>query len=67
VDGKRIAGCFKLNSSGSAPSISATCAWKPTVMGRHTITSAHVPTDNSYSSGTLVAPAIHVLRRTTTR
>lgn len=67
VDGKRIAGCFKLSSTGSGSSISATCAWKPTVMGRHTITIAHVPTDNSYSSGTLVAPAIYVLRRTTTR
>lgn len=67
IDGKRIAGCLKLSSTGSGSSISATCAWKPTVMGRHTITIQHVPTDNSYSSGSLVAPAIHVLRRTTTR
>jgi len=67
INGKRIAGCYKLNSSGSAPNISATCSWKPTVMGRHIITVQQTPTVNSYANGTLVSELIQVIRRTTLR
>jgi hypothetical protein len=67
INGKRIAGCYKLNSSGSAPNISATCNWKPTVMGRYIITVQQTPTDNSYANGTLVSQSIQVIKRTTLR
>jgi hypothetical protein len=67
VDGKRIAGCLKLNSSGASPNISSSCTWKPTVMGRHFITVQHVPTDNSYANGSLTSTAIQVVKRNTTR
>lgn len=67
INNKRISGCYKLNSSGSAPNISATCSWKPTVMGRHIITVQQTPSDNSYSNGTLVSSLIQVLRRTNQR
>jgi len=67
LNGKRIAGCYKVNSSGSAPNISATCNWKPTVMGRHIITVQQTPTDNAYANGTLVSQLIQVIKRTTLR
>lgn len=67
INGKRIAGCYKLNSSGSAPSISATCSWKPTVIGRHIITVQQTPSDNSYANGILVSQPIQVIKRTTLR
>lgn len=67
VGGKRIAGCYKIYSSGVAPSITASCNWKPTVMGRHKITIQHQPSDNSYSSGTFTSSEIQVVKRVTIR
>ena len=67
VGGKRIAGCYKINSSGVAPSITATCNWKPTVMGQHKITVKHQPNDNSYSSGSFTSSEIQVIKRVTIR
>jgi hypothetical protein len=67
IDGKRIASCYKVASTGTSPSISATCTWKPTVSGRRIITIQHIPTDNSYANGTFAATAIQVVKRTTLR
>lgn len=67
INGKRITGCYKINSAGSAPNISATCSWKPTVMGFHTITVQQTPTDGAYANGTLVSEKIQVIKRTTLR
>jgi hypothetical protein len=67
INGKRISGCYKINSSGSAPNLLASCTWKPTVMGRHIITVQQTPTDNAYANGTLVSQVIQVIKRTTLR
>ncbi|MFM6941560.1 MAG: fibronectin type III domain-containing protein [Candidatus Planktophila sp.] len=67
INNKRIAGCLKISSAGSAPNITATCIWEPTVMGRHLITVQESPTDNSYANGVLISQPLQVVKRTTLR
>lgn len=67
INSKRIPGCFKSNTSGSAPNILASCNWKPSVSGRSLITVQSLPTDGAYASSTLTAPLLHVLNRSTRR
>lgn len=67
VDGKKIAGCIKVSSSGSSPTISATCSWKPAVMGRHFLTAENMPADNAYATGFLNSSPFFVQKRTNTR
>ena len=67
ANGKRIAGCYRVTSSGIAPSLTASCAWKPTVMSRQTITVVAAPIDNSYANGNLTSSPVQVVRRTNQR
>ncbi len=67
VNGKRIVGCFKLSTSGSTPTITATCNWKPAVMGRNLITVQHIPSDNSYLAGSFTSSGIQVVKRSNIR
>jgi hypothetical protein len=38
LNGKRIAGCLSQATSGSAPTYSASCTWRPTIQGTQQIT-----------------------------
>lgn len=67
INNKRIPGCLKSSSSGSAPNITTTCNWKPAVTGRNVVSVQVVPNDNTYASSTLTSPFVHVLNRTTRR
>ncbi|CAB4739148.1 unannotated protein [freshwater metagenome] len=67
ANGKRIASCIKVSSSGVSPNIIAACNWRPSVMGRNIISVQHFPTDNSYSNGTFQSSALLVVPRTTRR
>ena len=67
VDGKRVASCLSVATTGSYPNFTATCNWKPTVGGRHLVIASFTPFDSSFSSGTTNASAVLVLKRTTTR
>jgi hypothetical protein len=67
ANGKRIAGCYRVTSSGIAPNVTASCAWKPTVMNRQTITVVAAPIDSSYANGNLTSSPIQVVRRTNQR
>lgn len=67
VNGKRIAGCIKISSSGVSPNIIAVCSWKPSVLGVNVITVQHVPTNNSYANGSLQSGPLLVVPRTTKR
>ncbi len=67
ANGKRIAQCIKLNSSGVSPNITVICPWKPAVRGAQLITIQHVPTDNSYANATFQSSPLFVLTRTTKR
>ena len=67
ANGKRIAGCISVRSTGSAPAITANCTWKPTVTGRVVIIAKLTPTANGYAVATSERLSTWVLKRTTIR
>jgi serralysin len=67
VGGKRITKCLARTTTGSYPTLTATCSWRPAVTGRQVITARLTPTDNTFSASTSVRSEVFVLRRTTTR
>lgn len=50
VNGKRIGNCLSRATTGSYPTVSGTCSWKPAVTGRNFVTVHVTPTDNSFST-----------------
>ena len=68
ADGKAIAGCLNKATTGSSPSFTATCSWKPTVM-KQVVLSARVTPSTLTSSSITTSPAtnVFVVKRTTTR
>ena len=67
VGGKRIANCLSRSTTGSYPTFTATCTWKPAVTGRQFLTATLTPTDNTFSSSTSARSEFWVLKRATTR
>jgi len=67
MDGKRIAKCLSVATSGSYPSVSATCAWLPTVGNKHFISATLTPNDNSFSTSDSTKVEVFVRKRTTRR
>lgn len=67
INGKRVAGCIRVSTTGSYPSLTATCNWKPTFTGRQSISAQLNPSDNSFSEITSAPQAIFVLKRSTIR
>jgi hypothetical protein len=67
VNGKRIANCQAVSTTGSAPSLTATCAWKPSTTGRTAINAILNPTSGQYLAVTSSALNTFVVRRTNSR
>ncbi len=67
LGGKRIAGCLSKSATGSYPSFSATCTWKPPVTGRQILTAQITPTSNTFSAATSASTEVRVLKRAGTR
>ena len=67
VGGKRIANCLSRSTTGSYPTFTATCTWKPAVTGRQFLTATLTPTDNTFSSSTSARSEFWILKRATTR
>lgn len=67
VNGKRVPNCQAVSTTGLAPALSATCAWKPNVSGRMAITATLNPTSNQYLTVTSSTLNTYVVRRTNTR
>ena len=67
LGGKRIAGCLAKSTSGSYPTHTATCTWKPPVTGRQILTAQITPTDNTFSAATSVSTEVRVLKRAVSR
>ena len=67
VGGKRISTCLSRATTGSYPSFTATCSWKPPVMGRQILTARITPTDLTFSASTSAGAEVRVLRRTNSR
>lgn len=67
LNGKRIANCLAVSTSGSGSSYTATCNWRPSVTGRQSITATLTPTSNTFSAVTSPALSTWVSKRTTRR
>jgi hypothetical protein len=65
--GKRIPACLARPTSGTYPNYTATCQWKPPVIGFQNLTAELTPTDNTFSRSTSAVGSFWVIRRTTTR
>jgi hypothetical protein len=65
--GKRIPACLARPTSGTYPNYTATCQWKPPVIGFQNLTAELTPSDNTFSRSTSAVGSFWVLRRTTTR
>lgn len=64
---KRIPGCNSRVTSGSSPSFTATCNWKPSVHGFQKITAKLTPALNGASSPTSTPLSVFVNRRISAR
>jgi len=67
IYGKRIPGCIRVATTGSSPSIAATCAWKPMSSRMGNVSVLATPTDGSYSSSTYSSAPVNIGRRSGTR
>ena len=67
VGGKRISNCLARSTTGSSPSFSATCSWKPPVTGRQSLTARITPTNSSFTTATSETTSIWVVRRSNPR
>ena len=67
VGDKRITNCLARTTSGSYPTFTATCSWRPPVTGRQFLTARVRPTDNTFSTATSPRSEVFVLRRGTLR
>ena len=67
IDGKRIPGCLAVSTSGSAPSITATCTWKPAVTGNRDVHATLTPSDGTTSAVTSGKTLLPVRKRVNIR
>ena len=67
IDGKRISTCLSVATTGSWPTYTATCNWKPTVQGNRVMTAYVTPSDGT-TAGISTSPIkIVVIGRKTKR
>lgn len=66
-DNKKIPNCLAVSTTGSAPNLTATCTFKPSIQGAHTISARLTPTNSGFSASTSPALAVNVGRRSNTR
>lgn len=67
MDGRRIANCLAVPTTGTYPSYSATCSWKPTSTNRHTVYVTFTPYGANFSSISTTPREVFVYKRATTR
>lgn len=67
ANGKRIPNCQFTATTGTAPSLVATCPWKPSTSGRTALTATLTPSSNLILGATSTTLNTFVVRRTNTR
>jgi hypothetical protein len=67
ANGKRIPNCLAVRTTGTYPSIAATCSWKPIVTGRINVQAALTPSSNTFSASSSERLGVWVTKRSTTR
>jgi hypothetical protein len=65
--GLPITGCSSRPTTGSYPSVTATCPWKPIIQGQQYLSAALTPTDSTFSSVTSGTTVVNVGKRTAAR
>ena len=67
ANGKKIPNCLSIGTSGSLPSVTATCSWKPNVQGRVSLVAVTTPTNGGLPTETSSPTFITVYKRTNSR
>ena len=67
VNGKRIPNCRAISTTGSAPTATAVCAWKPASHGVGNITARVTPTNTALSASVSPSLRVFIVKRTTLR
>lgn len=67
IDGKRISGCLAVDTTGAAPTLTATCSWKPSVTGLRSVHAVFTPSDGTTAGVTSARTALPVVKRTSSR
>jgi hypothetical protein len=67
ANGKKIPNCLSIATSGSLPSITATCSWKPNVQGLVSLVAVTTPTYGGLPTETSSPTFITVFKRTNNR
>jgi hypothetical protein len=67
VNNVRIPGCFNLRTTGTSPSIIATCNWKASRRGNLTLTATATPTGAGITGATATPLKVFVTNRSGTR
>ena len=67
IDGKRVVGCLSKATSGTYPTLTATCTWKPARIGRQFLTATFTPTNNTFTATTSAPQMIWVVKRNNLR
>lgn len=65
--GRLITGCAARPTTGSYPSVQATCPWKPIIQGQQYLSASLTPTDNTFSSVTSATTVVNVGKRSVAR
>lgn len=63
IDGKKIPGCLAVNTTGTTPSITATCTWRPAVTGLRSIYATLTPFDGTTGAVTSARSTLPVVKR----
>jgi hypothetical protein len=66
-DGRRISNCLAVQTTGTYPNYTATCAWKPASVNRHTVNASLTPSDVTFSASNSPTASVFILKRSTTR
>jgi VCBS repeat-containing protein len=64
ANGKRIAGCLSIQTTGSSPNFSVTCPWKPPAHISYQITASISPSDSSFVAANSPIATVRPIKRT---
>lgn len=67
IDGKKIPNCQRIPTTGSAPTFTAVCNWKPAVTANHSVIARIIPANGQLIPTYSTAAQFWVLKRTTLR
>lgn len=67
ANNKRVANCLAKPTTGTYPSVTATCNWRPTQRGYVTLTASVTPSSGTFNANTSAANRYFILNKSTKR